>query len=81
IRVRATTVTSADWRVRSLMLPPGFGPLGRLALGITGPRQPILGTELAGDVVEVGSEVTNFRVGDPVFAFPGGRMGCHAEFR
>ncbi len=81
IRIRATTVTSGDWRVRSLNLPRGFGPLGRLALGITKPRQPILGTELAGDVVQVGVEVTNYRVGDQVFAFPGGSMGCHAEYR
>jgi len=81
IRICATTVTSGDWRVRSLILPPGFGPLGRLALGITGPRQPILGTELAGEVVQTGSAVTNFQVGDQVFAFPGARMGCHAEYR
>jgi len=81
IRVCATTVTSGDWRVRSLILPPGFGLLARLALGITGPRQPILGTELAGEVVQTGSAVTNFQVGDQVFAFPGARMGCHAEYR
>jgi len=81
IRVCATTVTSADWRVRSLILPPGFGLMGRLALGITGPRQPVLGTELAGEVVQTGSAVANFQVGDQVFAFPGARMGCHAEYR
>lgn len=81
IRICATTVTSADWRVRSLTLPPGFAPLGRLALGITGPRQPVLGTELSGQVVQTGVGVTNFRVGDRVFAFPGGSMGCHAEYR
>lgn len=81
IRIFAATVTSGDGRVRSLSLPPGFGPLGRLALGIMGPRQPVLGTELAGEVVQTGSAVTNFRVGDRVFAFPGFRMGCHAEYR
>ena len=81
IRVLASTITSGDCRVRSLNLPTGFGLLGRLALGITGPRQPILGTELAGEVVQIGSAVTNFQVGDPVFAFPGARMGCHAEYR
>ena len=81
IRIRATTVTTADWRVRSLILPQGFGLLGRLALGITGPRQPILGTELAGEVVQTGSAVKNFRVGDQVFAFPGAGMACHAEYR
>src|SRR5688572_26606279 len=33
IRIHATTVTSGDWRVRSLILPKGFGLLGRLIFG------------------------------------------------
>ena len=33
IRIMATTVTSGDWRARSLKLPPGFGLLGRLVFG------------------------------------------------
>jgi NADPH:quinone reductase-like Zn-dependent oxidoreductase len=81
IRVRATTVTSADWRMRSLSMPPGFGAFGRLAFGITGPRQTILGTELAGDVSGVGRAVTSFKIGDPVFAFAGGGMGCYVEYK
>lgn len=81
VRICATTVSSADWRLRSLTLPPGFGWMGRLAFGLRGPRQPILGTELAGEVEAVGSEVTAFRPGDRVFAFPGARMGCHAAYR
>jgi NADPH:quinone reductase-like Zn-dependent oxidoreductase len=81
IRIHATAVNSADWRVRSLEVPAGFGLLSRLALGIRGPRQPILGTELSGVVASVGRDVTKFKPGDAVFAFPGVRMGCHAEYR
>ena len=81
IRIRAATVSSADWRARSLEMPPGFGLFGRPAFGLRRPRRPILGTELAGDIVSVGRAVTGFVVGDPVFAFPGARLGCHAEFR
>lgn len=81
IRIHATTVTTADWRARSLHLPAGFGLLGRLVFGIFGPRQPILGTELAGEVEAVGSAVTRFQPGDHVIAFAGGRYGCHAEYR
>ena len=81
IRICATTVSSADWRVRSLEMPYGFGLLGRAALGIRRPRQPILGTELAGEIEAVGSEVTTFKPGDKVFAFPGSRMGCYVEYR
>lgn len=81
IRVKATTVTSADFRLRSCTVPFGFGLPFRLFAGVTRPRQPILGTELAGDVEAVGRKVTRFRVGDPVFAMGGARMRCHAEFR
>jgi NADPH:quinone reductase-like Zn-dependent oxidoreductase len=81
IRVLATTVSSGDWRARSLSMPPGFALLGRLVFGISGPRQPILGTELAGIVEQVGPGVSRFKVGDEVMAFLGGRFGCHAEYR
>ena len=81
IRIHATTVSTADWRVRSLDVPAGFGLLARLALGITRPRQPILGTELSGVVRAAGKHVTKFSPGDAVFAFPGVGMGCHAEYR
>lgn len=81
IRVRATTVSTGDWRGRSLAMPPGFGLLGRLVFGVFGPRKPILGTELAGVVEAVGDAVTRFRVGDEVFAFPGAAYGAHAEYR
>lgn len=81
IRILATTVTSADWRARSLRMPGGFGLFGRLAFGLLRPRQPILGTELAGIIDSVGPAVKRFRPGDEVIAFAGGRFGCHAEYR
>jgi NADPH:quinone reductase-like Zn-dependent oxidoreductase len=81
VRILATTVTSGDWRARSLKMPTGFGLLGRLVFGLTGPRQPILGTELAGIVESVGKAATRFKPGDEVIAFPSGRYGCHAEYR
>ncbi len=81
IRIYATTVSTGDWRARSLTLPPGFGFLGRLVFGVFGPRKPILGTELAGEVEAVGRSVTRFKAGDQVFAFTGAKYGCHAEYR
>lgn len=80
IRVRATTVSSADWRIRSLTMPYGFGTIGRLAFGIRAPRRTILGSELSGDVVAVGSSVRRFSFGDAVVAFTGVKFGAHAEF-
>lgn len=80
VRVQTATVSSGDWRVRSLTVPPGFGLVMRLLFGVRGPRQPILGSELAGTVVAVGADVTRFRIGDDVFAYNDGRLGAHAEF-
>lgn len=81
IKIYATTVTSADWRLRSLDMPPGFGIISRLVFGVSKPRQPILGTELAGEVESVGKNATKFKAGDRVFAFCGATMGCHAEYK
>lgn len=81
IRVQATTVTSGDCRVRSLTVPRGFGLVSRLALGVSKPKQPILGTELAGVVEAVGSDVRKFKAGDEVFAFTDTRMGCSVEYK
>ncbi len=81
IRTRATTVSSGDWRIRSLEMPPGFAPLARLIFGFFRPRQPILGSEIAGEIEAVGSSVKNFTVGERVVAFDGTRLGGHAEFR
>lgn len=81
VRIHATTVTAGDWRARSLNMPAGFGFLGRLVFGVFGPRKPILGTELAGEVEAVGRAVTRFKTGDQVFAFTGASYGCHAEYR
>ena len=81
IKTRATTVTSGDWRVRSLNVPTGFGLIIRLVLGVSRPKQPILGTELAGVVESVGKDVRKFKVGDQVFAFSDAAMGCYAEYK
>jgi NADPH:quinone reductase-like Zn-dependent oxidoreductase len=38
IKIHATTVTSGDWRARSLEMPVGFGLIARLVFGISRPR-------------------------------------------
>lgn len=80
VRVVATTVSSADWRIRTLTLPRGFGLFGSPALGLFGPRQPIFGTEFSGVVEAVGPGVSTFAPGDEVLGYTGGAQGAHAEF-
>jgi NADPH:quinone reductase-like Zn-dependent oxidoreductase len=80
VRVEATTVSSADRRVRALDVPRGMGPILRAVFGLTRPRNPVLGTEFTGVVASVGAGVTRFRAGEAVIGFPGARMGAHAEY-
>ncbi len=81
VRTYATTVSTGDWRLRSGEFPRGFGWIAKLVVGVNGPRQPILGTELSGVVEAVGTAVTRFKKGDAVFAFGDVGLRCHAEFR
>lgn len=80
VRVHATSVTSGDYRARSLDMPSGFGLVGRLVFGLFRPRRKILGTEFAGVVEAVGTNVTRFKQGDRVFAYPGAKFGGYAEY-
>lgn len=80
IRVRATTVTTADWRFRTRAMPARvFTLIAPLVLGVFGPRRPVFGTECAGIVEAVGARVKTFRPGDRVVAAMGAKMGGHAE--
>jgi NADPH:quinone reductase-like Zn-dependent oxidoreductase len=79
IKVCATTATLYDCWVRSSTAPPGFGILSRIESGIREPKQPILGTELAGEIEAVGSDVTRFKKGDQVFGFTA-NLGAYAEY-
>lgn len=86
IRVRATSAHIGDTKIRRL--EPGLGPvidvffrpMMRVILGFTGPRQKILGMELAGDIEAVGRNVRMFKPGDAVFASTEFRFGTYAEY-
>jgi len=73
VRVHATTVNRTDCGWRSAK--PFFV---RYFIGVRGPKQKILGMELAGEVEAVGAAVTDFEVGDQVFGVKS--FGAHAEF-
>jgi NADPH:quinone reductase-like Zn-dependent oxidoreductase len=82
VNIHATTVTRADCATREANRQSGLAVmlLSRLIAGFRRPRQPILGTELAGEVAAVGTAVKEFVVGDHVFGTSGFSFGAHAEF-
>jgi NADPH:quinone reductase-like Zn-dependent oxidoreductase len=67
INVHATSVTPMDCRLRSAKTP--LWPISRIMMGIWKPKQKILGNEVAGEIVQVGKDVTKFKKGDRVFGF------------
>ncbi len=76
IRIHATTVAAADWRLRR-----AASVLIRLMNGFWRPTKTLtLGMEFAGTVESVGKAVTRFRAGDEVFGSNGFRFGAHAEY-
>ena len=81
IRVRAAAVTRSDCATRDANRKSGpvVSLISRLISGIRRPKQPILGSELAGEVEAVGTAVTEFAVGDHVFGTSGFAFGAHAE--
>ena len=72
IAVHAAGVHRGDWHLMA-----GLPYLVRLGYGLCRPKQPIPGTEVAGTVVEVGTEVTRFHAGDEVLGIG---IGTFAEY-
>ena len=82
VRIRATTVNRLDCHTREANRSNGLvlSGVSRLVSGIRRPRQPILGSEFAGEVAATGPAVTGFGAGDRVFGNTGLGFGCQAEF-
>jgi len=84
VRIHATTVTIGDTIMRSLKIPgPRWQRLfTRIYLGMGGPKRPILGMGLAGEIESIGKDVTRFKTGDQVFVSTVGvNFGGHAEYK
>lgn len=84
IQVKAASLNSGDVRMRAMDAGDGVkGLIGkiviRLLIGIIKPRN-IPGGVVAGVVVEAGSDVSKFAVGDEVYALTGFRFGGFAEY-
>jgi NADPH:quinone reductase-like Zn-dependent oxidoreductase len=79
IRIRATTVNSADCQLRGLKIPFWAWLPVRIWLGTRMPDL-ILGQELAGEVEAVGKAANRFQAGDQVFGTAGFHLGAYAEY-
>lgn len=81
IRIHVGTVNKGDCELRAMKFSPWFAIPLRLFNGWRTPRRRvILGQEIAGEIVEVGSAVTRFEVGDRVFACTDMGFGGYAEY-
>ncbi|MGW9166960.1 NAD(P)-dependent alcohol dehydrogenase [Agromyces sp. NPDC055658] len=80
VRVRASTVSIADHRLRTRRVPRGLALVVAPTIGLFRPRLRVLGMDAAGVVEAVGAGVVRFAVGDEVVVMRGSRMGCHAEY-
>ncbi|WP_067462186.1 NAD(P)-dependent alcohol dehydrogenase [Nocardia amamiensis] len=61
VQVHATSINLSDWE--TLRGTPLYSRIG----GLRAPRRPVLGSDIAGRVEVVGSEVTRFAPGDEVY--------------
>jgi NADPH:quinone reductase-like Zn-dependent oxidoreductase len=81
IRVRAVEATKADCEMRAFRFAVKWFWLPmRLAVGVLGPRRPVLGGYFAGVVDAVGRAVDDFAEGDEVFGSTGFGFGAYAEY-
>lgn len=78
VKIKATSVTNADCYMRR-----ADTLFSRMVLGLFKPqkRYRILGTEFSGIIEAVGTEVTEWKIGDEIFGFRGFGTGCYAEYK
>lgn len=74
IRVHASAVSRADGMMRA-----GTPRFARAFLGWKRPRHDLIGTGLLGVVIAIGSNISRFSVGDPVFGMSGLQFGANAS--
>lgn len=75
IHVHSSSVNRTDCAFLS-----GKPLMMRFVAGLWKPRRTILGSEFAGEVIELGKKVVEFKVGDRVFGFNDEIASGHGEF-
>jgi len=75
IRVYATTINRTDCAIVT-----GKPYIMRLFIGLFKPRSIFIGTDFAGEVVKVGSQVKKYKIGDRVMGFRDEGINSQAEY-
>lgn len=75
IKIYAAAVNNTDAVFRK-----GKPFISRIFTGLLKPKQPIPGDVLAGEVIEIGKDVTRFKIGDRIYGYTQATFGAHAEY-
>jgi NADPH:quinone reductase-like Zn-dependent oxidoreductase len=81
IKMYATSVTDSDIFIRSSNVPLGFLIPFRIMMGISKPRNPIIGEVFSGEIEYAGSEIKRFKIGDQVYGLTGFSLGAYADYK
>lgn len=80
VKVKAAAISPGDCELRRFDMHVLFWLPLRIYLGIFKPKLRVLGMDLAGEVVELGANVKDFKKGDHVFGNTRLALGAHAEY-
>jgi NADPH:quinone reductase-like Zn-dependent oxidoreductase len=81
IRIYATSVTDSDIFIRSSNVPLKMMILFRLMIGISKPRNEIIGEVFSGVIEQIGTSIKRFKVGDQVYGITGMSLGAYADYK
>ena len=81
IKIYATSVTNSDIFIRSSNIPLRFMIPMRLMMGVTRPRNPIIGEVFSGEIEYAGPEIKRFKMGDQVYGLTGFSLGAYADYK
>ena len=75
IKIHAAAVNNTDPVFRK-----GKPFISRFFTGLSKPKYSIPGDVLAGEITEIGKNVTRFKIGDHVYGYSSDTLGAHAEY-
>ena len=80
IEVNTVNIASGDMRINTLDIPVGFKTIMKIMFGFNGPRRKVRGLTASGRIVEIGKNISKFKVDDRVYLINSMKAGCLAEY-